>query len=407
MGAAQPWAKQPMIRRCLLAVMWVLLAGCAAGAAEAVTPMPANYPPTAAALTLAAQGIGAPRTTPAQPSSAALQASADSGSGAEGPTRPPGQGGSDEGAPGTGTPAGSTKSPPTRTAKPPATSRPTLTPTRTATATATPSATASLTPTPTATIDVAALSTSLALTAQAAQPFDPSAGTATFTPGPPVPEAPIQIYRLGEQSLVVSPIEVSAFIQADQARVARVELHGEDGRLLARYLRTSRVDGSGPLVRMGISLDFEISAAAEAGRLVFSLDDGFGRTIAVNSVDLTLLSLGSSQINPATALWQRLVIEEPQPKALIVGGALFVSGRALSNNPNTPLRLRLVGEDGRILGQRLAGVQIVVPGDYGRFVAQVEYNVPEITPALLVIFEEGGPMSEIAHLSSVPVLLAP
>jgi hypothetical protein len=189
--------------------------------------------------------------------------------------------------------------------------------------------------------------------------------------------------------------------------VARVELYGEDGRLLARYLRNSRVDESDPLVRMGLSLDFEISAAAEAGRLVVSLEDAQGRLIDVNSVNLTLLSIGANQITPATAFWQRLVIEEPQPRAMIVGGTLFVTGRALPNDPNRPLRVQLIGDDGRILAQRLAGVEEILPGDYGRYTAQLEYTVTQLTPALLVVFEEGLPTNDIAHLSSVPVLLAP
>jgi len=37
----------------------------------------------------------------------------------------------------------------------------------------------------------------------------------------------------------------------------------------------------------------------------------------------------------------------------------------------------------------------------------VPYTVTDLTPALLVIFEEGEPLTDIAHLSSIPVVLAP
>jgi hypothetical protein len=37
----------------------------------------------------------------------------------------------------------------------------------------------------------------------------------------------------------------------------------------------------------------------------------------------------------------------------------------------------------------------------------VPYTVTGLTPALLVIFEEGEPVTDIAHLSSIPVMLAP
>jgi hypothetical protein len=350
-----------MMRRCCLILLLLTLAGCSSNPPGVATPLPFNYLPTAAAMTLAAQGIGAQATPDSQvtlqPSSIPVSATAIA------------------------------------SITPTFTPAPSFTPFPTETSTATP------------TIDPVVLSTALAATARAGLPTSPV--TPTFTPGPPFPQAPIQIYRLGEQSLVISPIEVNTFVTAPDARVARIELHGEDGRLLARYLRKSHGNESDPLVRMGISLDFEITAAAEAGRLVVSLEDAQGRLIDVNSVNLTLLSMGANQITPATALWQRLIIEEPQPRALIVGGKLFVSGRALPNDPSLPLRIQLIDDDGHILAQRLAGVQEILPGDYGRYTAQLDYTVTQLTPALLVVFEEGGQLSEIAHLSSVPVILAP
>jgi hypothetical protein len=106
-------------------------------------------------------------------------------------------------------------------------------------------------------------------------------------------------------------------------------------------------------------------------------------------------------------LWQRLIIEEPVPQALIQGGKLIISGRALPNNPEQPLRVMLVAENGQVLGQRLAGVEFQKPGNYGKYVAEVPYTVTDLTPALLVIYEEGEPMTDIAHLSSIPVMLAP
>jgi hypothetical protein len=122
---------------------------------------------------------------------------------------------------------------------------------------------------------------------------------------------------------------------------------------------------------------------------------------------LLLLSHGATQPNPATALWQRLIIEEPSPMEMVQGGVLIITGRALPNNPDQPLRVTLVGEDGHTLGQRLAKVNVETPGDYGVYVAEVPYTVTALTPARLVIFEEGEPISDIAHLSSIEVLLAP
>lgn len=230
--------------------------------------------------------------------------------------------------------------------------------------------------------------------------------TLSPTPAPPIPDARLQIYRLGELSKVISPLEVTIRMDVAEGRALRVELYGEDGRLLARTLRTSQRP-TWPYTRLDLTLEFEIGGVGELGRLVVSMEDAFGRLVEVNSVNLILLSSGQNEINPATALKQRIVIEEPLPQILVQGGTLIVSGRALPNRSDQPLRVMILGEDRRILGQRLSGVNLPIPGDYGRFIVEVPYTVSDLTPALVVVYEEGEPLSDIAYLSSVTVFLAP
>ena len=214
-----------------------------------------------------------------------------------------------------------------------------------------------------------------------------------------------EIFQLGDLSKVVSPLTVSSRLTCGEGKVVRVELHGEDGRLLARHLRTyDNIPYTA--ARLGVPFDFETNAAAELGRLVISAEDLYGRLIEVNSVNLVLLSQGMTELNPPTALQQAIIIQEPQETTLIQNGRLIVTGRARPAS-NQPLRVMLLGEDGHILGQRLAGVPIPIPGDYGTYVAEVLYTVKEITPALLVVFEEGEPMSDITYLTSLNVILAP
>jgi hypothetical protein len=230
-------------------------------------------------------------------------------------------------------------------------------------------------------------------------------GTPTFTPGPPIPEARIQILRLGELSKLVSPLPVSARLTCGEGKVIRLELYGEDGRLLARYVRTyDNVPWT--TARIGIEMDFEINSAAELGRLVISAEDSYGRLIEAASLDLVLMSQGISELNPATGLQQRIIIQEPFEKSLIQNGTLIVTGRARPTS-NQPLRVMLVAENGKILGQRLAGISAPIPGDYGTFIAEVPFTVTEVTPALLVVFEEGGQISEYTYLTSSHVQLAP
>jgi hypothetical protein len=347
-----------------LAVMLVagsLLAACAYPlASDLSTPLPQEYLPTAAALTLAALELNRSTPTPAaqMAASSALEVSK------------------------------TVRVSPTFSVTPSAS--PTTTPSPVSSPTDNvPTATPTLTPVP-------EVQASAVVTAPLG---------ATNTPAPPIPDARIQIYRLGELSKVISPLDVSARLTCGDGKVIRIELYGEDGRLLARDVRTyNKVPWDA--ARIGMPLDFEISAAAELGRVVISAEDSFGRLIEVNSMNLILLSQGITELNPSSGLQQRIIIQDPVEKTLIQGGKLIISGRARPE-ATQPLRVMLVAEDGRILGQRLAGVTILVPGDYGTFMAEVPYSVSEVTPALLTVFEEGGTISEISFLTSLKVVLAP
>lgn len=227
----------------------------------------------------------------------------------------------------------------------------------------------------------------------------------TNTPAPPIPDARIQIYRLGDLSKVVSPLDVSLRLTCGDAKIVRIELLGEDGRLLGRYVREYK-NLPWEATRIGISIDFEISAAAELGRLVVSAEDAYGRTIEINSMNLILLSHGTTDLNPSSGLQQQIIIQEPTEKALIQNGSLIVAGRARTESPE-PLRVLLLSEDGKVLGQRLAAVTTIIPGDFGQFIAELSYEVNDVTSALLVVYEEGSLASVIIHLTSLNVTLVP
>ena len=267
------------------------------------TPLPAEFLPTAAALTLAARDISVhPATITATediPASAEPLPLTESSSAPHPEASQP------------AAPSPNAYQPPTSTFKPPSAlpetaaaslvvSSPTLPPTDTPLA-------ASETPT--------------------AQVIDPLLPSPTFTPAPPIPDARIQIYRLGALSKVVTPMDVSLRLTCGDGKVIRIELYSEDGSLLARSLRTYE-NVPWDAARIGITLDFEILSAAELARIVVSAEDIYGRLIEVNSMDLVLLSQGMTELNPPTGMQQRIIIQDPVEKALIQNKSLIVSGRA-------------------------------------------------------------------------------
>jgi hypothetical protein len=121
---------------------------------------------------------------------------------------------------------------------------------------------------------------------------------------------------------------------------------------------------------------------------------------------LILLSTGEQDLNPTSALLEAIVIQEPRAKALITGGKVLVSGVA---RPDTdlPLRVELIDNEGKVVGQRLVNVSRTSAGGYGDFAAEVPYTVSALTPVRLVVYEDGENISPMVHLSSQEIVLSP
>lgn len=230
--------------------------------------------------------------------------------------------------------------------------------------------------------------------------------TATQTATPPVPNADIEIRNLGALSRVTTPLHIYTYLQPGAGGRVRVELLGEDNRMLAREIRVVDLVPVGAWAVMTMDLDFEIAATAEAGRLVISVDDDFGRTVALNSLPLILLSVGDADITPPRDVLQPIIIHEPTKKTLIQGGVVRVSGLARVHG-DQPLRVRLVAADGREVGMRLASVSEPVLDGYGEFAIEVAYTVDEPMPVLLQVTEGASGINDIIHLSSIEVILSP
>lgn len=225
------------------------------------------------------------------------------------------------------------------------------------------------------------------------------------TPIPEIPEAEVQIYRLGDLSRVSSPLQVRGRLSSKTGKRVRVELYGEDGRLLGREVKVFE-NLPWSFANISTEMPFEIPGPAEVGRLVVVVEDVEGRIMALNSEDLILLAHGPAEINPPVNLLEPIVIQEPVPASLIQGKTVIVAGTA---RPDTdrPLHVELITADGRTVGQRLVGVERPEAGAYGVFAVEVPYTVSELTPVRLVVYEDGENLSAMTHLSSVEVMLSP
>ncbi len=272
----------------------------------------------------------------------------------------------------------------------------------TAEAMVTPSTTPEPTPTtvPTEVVVVEELEESGA----APETTSPNVSNPTPTAESPIPAAQIAIFNPGPLSKVVSPISLVAYVVPGADERARVELWGEDGRLM--YRKIFNFTTSAPQGRIVTEFGFEIPGVAETGHLSIQTQDEYGRILALASIDLILLASGDADISLASDTLSPIVIQNPIEKELIFGDKMLVEGLARSAS-DQPLLVEIVAADGRILGSRLAGVIPTEKGEHNPFVTEISYQINAPTWVRVIVSERGGRLPGAVNVTTVEVLLGP
>lgn len=231
------------------------------------------------------------------------------------------------------------------------------------------------------------------------------APTSTPTAVPPVPPADIEILAPGALSKVISPIPVRAdLVPGHQGRVT-VELLGEDGRVISRQIVLLNPN-LGRKVGMVIELPFEIPTEAEFSRLVISVSDEYGRTTALASTDLVLLSSGQPDFNVVVDRSAPVVIQEPPLNAIVQGEGVVVSGMARPA-VSKDFVIEMIAQNGKVISQRVFDVEAASPSEHVPFIIEVPFSVDDPTWVLLLIRERGDRIPGITYLTSTEVLLSP
>ena len=211
-------------------------------------------------------------------------------------------------------------------------------------------------------------------------------------------------------SKVASPLNLIANLHTEPSGNYQVELWieplqpGGDPRLLYREVQRMI---SNPIDWLYLDQDiqFELTRVSELGQLRISVLDTFGRAVSINSVDLILLSMGTSSITPPSPKTESIVIREPTENQLIQGGKLIVSG--VTRPDSGVLLFELVTADGNVVGYNEVFVTPSPSGYYVPYTVEVPYQLVTPTWVRLQVSESGTRISGIDHLSSVQVLLSP
>lgn len=268
------------------------------------------------------------------------------------------------------------------------------------------------------------LPTVIALTAEAASNFVTETAAAsqlnlspTDTPQPTLTSTPeatytatifpvhepgaIEIQSPGPMSKVLSPITLRMNIVSGETEKVQIDLFAEDGSLLSRTVK--KVPRSGKGVDQQIKIPFEIRTAAEVARLTISTGDKAGRTQAMNSVRLLLLSSGANAINPSGDTSEPVAVFSPRLKDEASGGVLNVRGDLWPFNLK-PILISLIGPDGKTLGEQLLTINQSNPQ---LFEASIPYKVEAPTLARLTIRQDDDRMDGMFYVYSQEIMLNP
>jgi len=233
----------------------------------------------------------------------------------------------------------------------------------------------------------------------------------TFTPAPTYTQtaipghklSAIQIQAPGPMSKVVSPISLRMNVVAGDSNRVQIDLYGEDGRLLARTLKRNVPTSTDGLLQTA-KITFEISGAAEVGRLTVSTFDKDGRVTAMNSVRLLLLSSGVNEINPAGNPSEPVgVLEPPIGNEAVSGGVLTVRGDIWPFNLQ-PVILELVDSSNKSIGLRILTVDTIDPQ---KFDTTIPYKISEPTQVRLVIRQDDDRMPGLLYVYTQELMLEP
>ncbi len=205
-------------------------------------------------------------------------------------------------------------------------------------------------------------------------------------------------------SKVVSPIDFIAYLSSDYIGATRVELLGENGRLLFQKSFHTYSTG-GYFARVDQKVDFEIHDAAEIGRLQIGTYDEFGRLQAFRSVRVLLLSVGENQFNPPPTPRELVILRTPVKSDTVNSGTLDIEGEISPLN-NSPVVAELLDEQGNTLGSSILSLSSA-NGNYQQFSTSLSFQVNKATNGRLILHQDDDRIPGMAFLYSLKLLLKP
>jgi hypothetical protein len=229
--------------------------------------------------------------------------------------------------------------------------------------------------------------------------------TPTLTRTPTLPALFLSIAKPGPLSKVVSPILLEAYAHTGARGSIRVELIGEDGRVMVRKILQISSEAYMSFF-LSTKIDFQIATVAEAARLAISVDDEYKRTVALSSVDLILMSMGANERNLAGDGREPFIINKPFAQQVVSGGVVHVEGKVRSFN-RQPIIFELITQEGNVVGVKQVFIDPSPDGRHVPFSVDIPYAVTQLRGTRLTMRQEGEHIPGVVALSSIEIWLKP
>ncbi|HEX7555719.1 MAG TPA: hypothetical protein VF338_03770, partial [Leptolinea sp.] len=210
----------------------------------------------------------------------------------------------------------------------------------------------------------------------------PEAKTIIPASGEPV------ILQPGNNARLISPLKLQLMTQPGDDGLIRVELIGQDNRLIFRKLMDYRAY-KGKTILIEQEIPFEIRED-ESARLQVVLEDARGKMTFLTSLQLTLLMVRGSETSGEAPINPRFKIEQPLPDDSVDGDSLKIECGVKPIN-DTPIIIEILATDGRTLEARFFSLD--VPADQTAFTpvaVNLPYKVSIPTPVTLRIRQESN-----------------
>lgn len=221
--------------------------------------------------------------------------------------------------------------------------------------------------------------------------------------------AELRFVSPGPMSSLVSPIDFKAILTAGKSNLVRIDLLGEDGRIL--YSNMNRITRARGGSYRSYQIAFEIRAVSENGYIRISSKDDRKRLQSLNTMPTLLYSVGETRLNlPGNMIYERVALNGLKDGAEIIGGTLNLKGLFWPFNKQ-PVFIDLIDPDGKVIASRVLNFKGIEPET---FETTLPYKITKPTLARLAIHQENPALSvadpdlkKYIYYYSIEILLKP